>query len=133
MKLLRLLFLCSLGSLVGWTWPFSGTYAPSNQASFGSDTWIRKQTQIIHSQIENLDPNVLSLSLHAYIHARKKGLDPKQLLTIIDYSKPSYEKRLFVYDFKNNKTLFKTWVAHGKNSGGFKTTSFFYNLCRFKL
>ncbi|HAG53615.1 MAG TPA: peptidase [Alphaproteobacteria bacterium] len=40
------------------------------------------------------------------------------ILTVIDYTKPSSEKRLFVLDMKIHKLVFNTWVAHGTNSGG---------------
>ncbi len=39
------------------------------------------------------------------------------LITIIDYSRPSTAKRLYVIDFKINAIVFKSYVAHGKNSG----------------
>jgi hypothetical protein len=41
----------------------------------------------------------------------------ENLLTIIDYTRPSTEKRLFVIDLVNGRLLFHTLVAHGKNSG----------------
>ena len=39
------------------------------------------------------------------------------LFTIIDYSRPSTAKRLYVIDFTKNAIVFKSYVAHGKNSG----------------
>jgi hypothetical protein len=86
--------------------------------------WITQETKSISRQATNLDPVVLKLGLTAYLKARARGLDGKQLLTVIDYSKPSSERRLWVIDLKNTKVLFNTWVAHGKNSGGAKASSF---------
>lgn len=41
----------------------------------------------------------------------------KSILAIADMSKPSDQKRLFVFDLKERKMLEATWVAHGRNSG----------------
>ena len=86
--------------------------------------WINTETKKISSEANNLNPAVLRLSLVAYLHARKQGLDQKKVLTIVDYSKPSGMRRLWVIDLKSDKILFNTWVAHGKNSGGAVATSF---------
>lgn len=48
----------------------------------------------------------------------------KDILTIIDFSKPSHEERLFVLDMKNKQVLFSSIVAHGRNSGNYYATSF---------
>lgn len=40
-----------------------------------------------------------------------------KVLTIIDFTKPSTEKRLFVLDLENLKILYNTYVSHGRNSG----------------
>jgi hypothetical protein len=121
-----LLFICTLVSITGWG-PFFFLSSSSNKAKDevpGSKKWIEQETKIILSQADNLDPLVLKLGLTAYLKARKQGLDSKQLLTLVDYSKPSNERRLWVVDLKTNKVLFNTWVAHGKNSGGVNATSF---------
>lgn len=48
----------------------------------------------------------------------------KDILTLIDFSRPSTEKRLFVIDMKQRKLLFSSVVSHGKNSGDNYATSF---------
>ena len=47
----------------------------------------------------------------------KRLLNNTHVLTIVDYSKPSSEKRLYVLDMNEGKILFNTLVAHGRNSG----------------
>ncbi|HEX4044751.1 MAG TPA: murein L,D-transpeptidase catalytic domain family protein [Gammaproteobacteria bacterium] len=125
MKIYRLLFLAALMGLLGASWPFSWIVSPQNREAFGSQAWIQKQIHIIKAQAGNINDHVLRLSLIAYVNTYKKGLSTsKSLLTIIDYSKPSSEKRLWVVDLAKGRTLFHTWVSHGKNSGGVNPTSF---------
>ncbi len=40
-----------------------------------------------------------------------------QVLTVVDFTKPSSEKRMYVIDLNKEKILFHTYVAHGQNSG----------------
>lgn len=70
-------------------------------------------------QAPGLRSNVLKLALEAANTAEKEGLVARRdLLTVIDYSMPSTEPRLFVFDLAAHKLLFRELVAHGKNSGG---------------
>ncbi len=48
----------------------------------------------------------------------------RDILTLIDFSRPSTEKRLFVFDMQQRKLLFSSVVSHGKNSGENYATSF---------
>ena len=54
----------------------------------------------------------------------RMGGHDKDILTVIDFTKPSTEKRLFVIDLKLKKILFISYVAHGRNSGEKYATSF---------
>lgn len=75
-------------------------------------------------QAPGLRPEVLRLALTAAGCAGEKGLVRRRnLLTVVDYSLPSTEPRLFVFDVVARKLLFRELVAHGRNSGG--------NLARF--
>jgi hypothetical protein len=60
----------------------------------------------------------LRLALMGYkkISDECAGLN-KKLLTIIDYSSPSIAKRLYVIDLMKDSVVYKSYVAHGKNSG----------------
>lgn len=60
----------------------------------------------------------INLALNGYFALKsKKLLQNDSLLTIIDFSSPSTERRLFILDLKNQKIVKNTLVAHGKNSG----------------
>lgn len=48
----------------------------------------------------------------------------REVLTLIDFSKPSNQQRLFVFDMKQKRLLYSSVVAHGKNSGGMMATQF---------
>ncbi len=128
-KLKYTLFFVALLGLVGWG-PFS--FFSSLFSSAGSNIndkmtdphWLSSHMSHINSQASNIDNTVLKLGLLAYAHATRKGMNKRSLLTIIDYSKPSSERRLWVVDLRNDKVLFNTWVSHGKNSGNVMATSF---------
>ncbi len=78
----------------------------------------------ILAHTNGLNPKVLDLALNAYEKLHKEGYDEKQVLTIVDYTKPSTEARLWVVDLKNLAVPFHELVAHGKNSGADFSTQF---------
>ena len=123
MKLKNILFTLAMLSVLGISWPYTWRSYP-NSAAIGTNLWVKNEIRILESQTRGIDDNVLRLALTAYKNALKNGYVGKQVLTVIDYSKNSLTKRMWVFDMKNNRTLFNTWVSHGKNSGGFNSTSF---------
>lgn len=48
----------------------------------------------------------------------------REILTLIDFSRPSTDKRLFVFDMQQHKLLLSSVVSHGRNSGENYATSF---------
>lgn len=60
----------------------------------------------------------IQLALNGYFGLNDKDLLKNDtLLTIIDFSKPSNEKRLFILDLKNHAIIRNILVAHGMRSG----------------
>ena len=65
-----------------------------------------------------LDPGVLALALEARACALRNGeVDDEAKLAVIDYSRPSTEKRLWVFDLAHDALLFNEHVAHGSGTG----------------
>jgi hypothetical protein len=65
---------------------------------------------------------VLELALNGYAQLQEKLKKP--LLTVIDYSLPSTQKRLWIIDLAQQKILLHTVVAHGRNSGALRAEKF---------
>lgn len=81
---------------------------------------------------EDLDLERMALSRVAY-HKAVLGFLTLQMtgaihnpdvLSIVDFSLPSTQKRLFIIDMQNGRLLFNTFVAHGRNSGQLMATRF---------
>lgn len=70
------------------------------------------------SRLGSIDAGVLELALRAAQCAVRSGeISDPATLTVIDYSKPSTEKRLWVYDLRSRELLYEELVAHGQGSG----------------
>ena len=69
--------------------------------------------------------DVLNLALDAVSCAATTGdIEAPRTLTLIDYSRPSVEPRLWVFDMTSGDLLFSELVAHGRNSGENMAVSF---------
>lgn len=66
----------------------------------------------------SLNYDAFKAALKGYLALKdQQMLKNPNLLTIVDFSKSSTEKRLFIIDMKNKRTIHKSLVAHGQNSG----------------
>ena len=73
----------------------------------------------------SLERGVLDLALDAVAWANRRGLaDRDDRLTVIDYSLPSTERRLWVFDLESGALIFHELVAHGRGSGDDYATRF---------
>ncbi len=70
--------------------------------------------------------------LYAFNGFSKIDNKSKEILTLIDFTKPSTEERLFVLDLKDEKVLYSSVVSHGRNSGENYATSFSNQLGSYK-
>ena len=66
----------------------------------------------------DLDPGVLALALEARACAlRNREVGDDARLAVIDYSLPSTQKRLWVFDVAHDRVMFNEHVAHGSGTG----------------
>ena len=74
---------------------------------------------------DGVNADALRLALDAVRCAVNSGdIEAPPTLTLIDYSKPSTEPRLWVFDMATGALRFKELVAHGQNSGDNLATRF---------
>ena len=71
-----------------------------------------------------LDPLVLGHALDAVQCATQQGNENADRLAVIDFSLPSSEKRLWIFDLKKRSLLLNDFVAHGAKSGDNLASSF---------
>ena len=104
--------------------PVSPLFADADPCTAKPSSSLSRQ---LLRQAPGLKAEVLRMALRASGCAAEQGLvKRKNLLTVIDYSLPSSQPRLFTFDLATRKLIFRELVAHGKNSGG-NLPSFFSN------
>ncbi|MBM3168615.1 MAG: murein L,D-transpeptidase catalytic domain family protein [Bacteroidetes bacterium] len=93
--------------------------SPSSTAEFPTSSPLEHAASIWqHLSKSYPDPPSLAsmnLALQGY-RAVKNDLE-NPLLTVIDFTRPSTQKRLWIIDVEKKQILLQTVVAHGKNSG----------------
>jgi hypothetical protein len=105
----------------------AAAFNDSAETVTNSNSAAMKAAALYHS----MDLDKLGLSFDAMSYAIKgfeelknKGVIQEDVLTVIDFSQPSTNKRMYILDVKNGKVLYNTYVAHGKNTGVQKAERF---------
>lgn len=68
--------------------------------------------------------NVFEKAVKGYEKLETENKLKKNLLTVVDFSLPSTEKRMWILDMDTQEVLFHTYVSHGKNTGDNMATRF---------
>ena len=76
------------------------------------------------ASLGGIDRDVFSLALESAERAVARGDAQPSTLTVIDFSRPSTQRRLWVYDLRSRELLFEEHVSHGRNSGHDVPTAF---------
>ena len=104
-----------------------------------NDSTAKESAVSSQALYENMNLSSMGLSEEAFDYAvkgyqylRSMGKLGNNILSIVDFSLSSSQKRLFVIDMENAKLLFNTYVAHGRNSGKEYATKFSNNPESFK-
>lgn len=71
-----------------------------------------------------ISPEVWHHVVAAHAEALHEGKTSSPIVTVIDYSRPATEKRLWVVSMTNDSLLANEYVAHGEGSGSLAATKF---------
>ncbi len=80
--------------------------------------------EMLHQQAPELNPAVINKVLTTLKCANEHNVAHNDILTVIDYSLPSSDKRLWVFDLNQKKLRFYTYVSHGITSGALSSKYF---------
>ena len=99
---------------------FSVLFATSTQAqSLNNQLFDR-----LSSAAPKLNPSVLEAAFKATQCAISNGTAMPERLAVIDFSLPSSEERLWLFDLADGSLVLRELVAHGKNSGDREARAF---------
>jgi len=99
---------------------FSVLFATSTQAqSLNNQLFDR-----LSSAAPKLNPSVLEAAFKATQCAISNGTAMPERLAVIDFSLPSSEERLWLFDLADGSLVLRELVAHGKNSGDREASAF---------
>ncbi len=83
------------------------------------DCYVNKLYSNCNLEVSGLNYTVFQKSVVGFLNLSNQKMvnSNKSIVTIIDFTKESTLKRLWIVDLKNQKLLLNTFVAHGQGSG----------------
>lgn len=82
------------------------------------DNTIAQAYDSMHLDEMGLSEPAFNYAMKGFNYLLQHGmLANDNIISIVDFTLPSYRKRLFVIDLDDYRVLFNTYVAHGVNSG----------------
>jgi hypothetical protein len=104
-----------------------------NSGKFSNDKAVSEEealSSLVSSNLENAyfvlpSEEVLTMAVNGYYKLIASGnLESGKPLTIVDFSLPSTEKRMWVLDVPTGKILHHSVISHGRNSGDLMAEKF---------
>ncbi|WP_252106531.1 MULTISPECIES: murein L,D-transpeptidase catalytic domain family protein [unclassified Halomonas] len=106
-------------SLLVLSTPLASTAIHADSSPFYAQMDASKPAGVssLNHQLQLLAPEATPRALELAAQALSCADPGAERLAVIDYSLPSTEKRLWVFDLAHNQLLFKELVSHGQGSG----------------
>ena len=124
MLLLLVVGVCSIGIYLNPMIVFGHQKPQNDKAIKPAEHAPSSVEEMLFHERAELKQEVIDKVLSIINCASNYHLEYNPILTVIDYSMPASEKRLWIFDLNEKKLLFHTYVAHGIKSGERLSTSF---------
>jgi hypothetical protein len=113
-------------------WMFSGMYPDEMKLN----SFYEMKMEVYDSlqlDMQGLSRNAFELAIRGMEKLIQSGFPLKDnIISIADFSQPSTEKRLYVIDLNDYSLLYRTYVAHGRNSGTVEAQQFSNRVSSYK-
>ena len=103
----------------------AATHAPASAKEL-FEQYVDEVYQTANLQASGLDEVVFRKAVTGFMNLKStQKISPfSSVLTVVDFNKPSREKRMWIIDLVEKHLLINTWVAHGQGSGDDVANSF---------
>ena len=105
--------------------PETGAEKTLNKTQLAEEAFLSIFNNIDFAEFDRPEYELFRKGLVGFLNLRKEQKEEvRNVLTLIDFTLPSSEKRMWVIDLDKMKVLFHELVAHGRNSGELYATKF---------